>query len=1071
MFYQQSPGRTALARWLEELLPHLRPENREARLLDVITTAEILDLAYVQGAPLDSAVAAHALYPRYIEESERAAAPSTMTVTFPITVEDERGIRINITLRCGRCSEVKIGQGGIQRVTNPRNPVPPSLTQPRIEGMQYMLAEPGGGRIRSLAGPLRLFEAKLSGVIDQPQGTLQQPTLSPGGPLLYGYVDRHGQLHAPADSSGNLIGREASADALRELATYLWGEGRPAQVVIEASWVRQAPTRLLLTVSVRNVTQEPENADAKDAVLTALLLPHVKIALDGGSSAFPALQYADAKRTFVSLTTEDERRAEASRRLYSVRQSGCIATAAPGDPAVVTLATFGVFDTPREEPIAGPQIEEIVRSPRDFLGHVDNPSRALASWVQKHWQTIRAVLVSAAEAFSLTRLHRFQWEGILANLDFAAAEQYRRVTVVRAPTGAGKTIVFFVNAAVAALCGAERSTSVLMFPTRLLNEDMFRRLIVFTARIRANLPSPGVTGGILMGTSDPLYRLLLEPEEGEPMHYYGGCPTCGSSPLLASRAADRIVPRCSSCGHIVDYMYNPKEVAAYLPDLVIGTPDKLLYEATASRYDHYGIALFGARVLRCDSCGRVCPEACIRLKPAWEHCARFYSQPGSCSGKFSGPATSKLIRYMGFDEVHSLYGETATYLSMFLAGLETSQAILAGRREAPIRYETATATISNEIELIEALTRRRGLPGEIALVPAGAMHEYFLVLTDSARHRVLMTLPTRVSSRDAFVRSTLNAFLHLRNEDPELVERLQRHSGRIGEWRFLLGYLFKKQEGSDMRRALRDMYRNAFGAELSVEFLSGEAPKDQISRIVQKALAGDIDVLLANLVISLGVDIHPLNHMIMLGVPRSFTEYVQTAGRTGRGASPGHVHIILQPFYPRDAYLYRHFHAILSDVAGYYDVLPVRSTNLFCAGEIFGNVAKSLVTALCNNPPGVEPQWTHARGVRTVLGRLEGRIQGAIARILCDDPALMEDVRAMVEARLRQLRYELDTRDGFLSDVLYGSSVPWLITSLRGRAGSTVRVTCIDQPLMERLRAPLGDAEDQGDEETPTDED
>src|SRR5207237_593999 len=147
----------------------------------------------------------------------------------------------------------------------------------------------------------------------------------------------------------------------------------------------------------------------------------------------------------------------------------------------------------------------------------------------------------------------------------------------------------------------------------------------------------------------------------------------------------------------------------------------------------------------------------------------------------------------------------------------------------------------------------------------------------------------------------------------------------------------KKQEGSDLRRALGDMYRNVFGEELRVEFLSGEAPKDQISRIVQRTVAGEIDILLANLVISLGIDIHHLNHMVMLGVPRSFTEYVQTAGRTGRGRSPGHVQIILQPFNPRDNYLYRHVHAMLSDVAGYYDVLPVRSTNLYCASQIFGN--------------------------------------------------------------------------------------------------------------------------------------
>jgi Helicase conserved C-terminal domain len=239
--------------------------------------------------------------------------------------------------------------------------------------------------------------------------------------------------------------------------------------------------------------------------------------------------------------------------------------------------------------------------------------------------------------------------------------------------------------------------------------------------------------------------------------------------------------------------------------------------------------------------------------------------------------------------------------------------------------------------------------------------------------------------------------------------------------------------------------------DLTVEFLSGEAPKDQISRIVQQALSGGIDVLLANLVISLGVDIHDLNNMVMLGVPRSFTEYVQTAGRTGRGATPGHVHVVLQPFYPRDAYMYRHFHAILSDVAGYYDVLPVRSTNLFCASEMFGNVAKALLSALCMNPKA--PQWTNSRGIRNIMASMDGRIQAAITSILCDDPTLTNEIRSMVDVRLSRLLEDLYRSNEFLSTAIRDSDTPWLIYSLRGKTGASVNVRCMDQLLAERLAA------------------
>ena len=124
MFYQDSVGRTTLRRWLADILPALRPDNADARLLDEITAAEILDLAYIQGAPFDSAMAAHCLYPLYVEQAERFPAPSEMSVAFPVDVGDEGRPELTVALRCARPSELKIGQGGIVRVRNPRRPVP-----------------------------------------------------------------------------------------------------------------------------------------------------------------------------------------------------------------------------------------------------------------------------------------------------------------------------------------------------------------------------------------------------------------------------------------------------------------------------------------------------------------------------------------------------------------------------------------------------------------------------------------------------------------------------------------------------------------------------------------------------------------------------------------------------------------------------------------------------------------------------------------------------------------------------------------------------------------------------------
>ena len=825
-------------------------------------------------------------------------------------------------------------------------------------------------------------------------------------------------------------------------------------------WRRRSSTEILVDVTIRNRTPEPHAPDSRFGLLAALILPHMYLRIRGGSAAFPPLHYQEAKNRFLQLTDETERLVESSQRLYAVRQSGCVASRRPDDMSAVAVTTFGLFDTPRETPIQGPAIAELSNSAANIVENV--AATDAQAWIEQNWETLRAILLAIEQAFGIEHLYSFQWQAIAKHIELLATDNLRPVSVVRAPTGSGKTIVFFTNAAISSLTD-ERSTSVLMFPTRLLNEDMFRRLTRFISKIRENLPDNDVSGGILMGTSDPLYRMILRPEPGDAMHQIGPCPACGESPMTATEFGPRVVASCSECGHVVDYMYNPAGVSSYLPDVIIATPDKLFYEATASSFDPASIQLFGAPVARCSECNRVFPQAHLTLKNAWRNCSEAPRKPPyECEGVFSEEVSRKPIRYIGFDEVHSLYGEPATYLSIFLADLDLVQATYArSRNEPPIRYEAATATVSNEVELLEAITRRKAEDGEIVHVPTDEqMHDHFSPDSDHVRHRALLTLPTKMSSREAFVRSCLNSHLHLHGGSTDLSAPLAELDADVADWSFLLGYLFKKQEGADTRRALRDMYRNEFGRDLGVEFLSGEAPKDQISRIIQRAVSGEIDVLLANLVISLGIDISDLNHMVMLAVPRSFTEYVQTAGRTGRGTTPGHVHIILRPDYPRDSYLYRHMHAVFSDVAGYYDVLPVKSTNLHCANEIFGNIAKSILTTLClsigaNDPP----RWPNSNGIRGTTQNLLPRIENAIAQVICDDPALINDVRTMVQTRIRHLLDELQRSNNFLSGMLRESDIPWLIFSLRGRGHNTVGVSCVDQVLLELLQHPPRQAE------------
>lgn len=1042
MFYKPSYSRNLLAGWIQELLNSITPPSNDRPALDALTTSEVLDLTYLDGIELNSAISANALFPAYteIEEARKGyGAASAFEVVFPVRAEGKPW-KVEINLRGGQPSMLGIWRGmAFRKKVN--LDLPDVMLNPVINGTQYELKEQQGDRLQRLAGPLAPIQESFSVEITEPAGKESKSLVLPPSDDVYAYLDEHGNLHHQIDN-GNLVALENVPQESNYF--YLRNKRLASHYEFELSWQSQEPGVFRLIFALRNVTTQQPSTTSSDELLSTLVLPHVQINFGNAQAIFPAQQYAEAKKQFLNLS-EEERREESRRRLYQVSQSGCIATINPQNSSQVSLTSFGVFDIPREIAAAGPLVSEVTLSPDNLLSEMPGHSKEARAFVSQHWSSIQAVLLAAASAFGIERFREFQWEAIAAGIELQATGRQKVTTIVRAPTSAGKTVVFMVNAAISSLCQEFRSTSVLLFPTRLLNEDMFRRLILFVYHLRQRIPEIAPTGGILVGTSDPLYKIQLKPEIGEVMFHYGKCPACQASSLSAreiSEPVPRIIPTCDQCGHQVDYMYNSREATNYLPDLLIATPDKLFYEATASNYESYRYPLFGAPAVRCNSCGRATADYNLQLKPEKRQCRQ-----NKCTGVFDGDVFVKPIKYIGFDEVHSLYGETATYLSVFLATLEGLQRGLTSDRELFVRYEAATATIANETELLQALTRRDNAKGEILAIPSSdRLRDSFTIDTSATRQRILITLPSKITTRDAFIRAVLNSYIQLRYLTGSTLQDQLQAAGNANAWDFILGYVFKKQDGLDLQRALRDFFRNHFGENLKIDFLSGEAPKNQISHILQKALDGELDILLANLVVSLGIDIHGLNHMFMFGVPRGFTEFVQTAGRTGRGDHPGHVSILLVPHATRDTYLYRHFHAILTDVSGYYDVLPVQSSNLYCSEEIFGNVAKAFLSAACIKY-GV---WTNSRGINEVKQKVRS-IERPIINALCNNPELINETATLVRRKYSQLGDEITSQGKFLSELMRNPQQNWLIYSLRGRSGYTIKVSCRDQLLLELL--------------------
>ncbi|RLA95983.1 MAG: hypothetical protein DRG83_17895 [Deltaproteobacteria bacterium] len=280
-------------------------------------------------------------------------------------------------------------------------------------------------------------------------------------------------------------------------------------------------------------------------------------------------------------------------------------------------------------------------------------------------------------------------------------------------------------------------------------------------------------------------------------------------------------------------------------------------------------------------------------------------------------------------------------------------------------------------------------------------------------------------------------------------KELKRRLGR-DDYDFLLAYIPRKKEGhiitNDLRRYLLE--QPYFPAGATIEFLSGDSKASTIARILDDVLEKSTNLLTANMVISLGLDIPRLNHMLMMGVPPSMTEMVQTAGRTGRRDVPGHVTVHLLPTNPRSEFVFRNFHRVLGDVEGYFDEKPVAPVNPYVADLMLNNAIVGLLSTLiaydyrycfCDKAGA----WL----INNQKEFLEMLIGGVLAKGA--DKVQQGEVVKAIASRYRRVVTELGSENGFLSDWLHKQ--PDTLLTLRAQSERAV-VQVEDQHLFRLMK-------------------
>lgn len=1048
--------------WINEILDNVTPDTKDKQNLNVLSSRQIVDSSYLENELVGSAFDANFLVPRHLHELKLNQVwryPPLIYFEFLAKIDKNSLLKLKIRyavprfIRYGeRRFIASVKKGSVRTfpmITTPKVKIPSDFGDVELFGRKYNLTYDGEFKPKTVTPKLMEYylEVPLNTLLEN---RVHEETLHDSQEDVI--------VIKKFDAQNNSL-ESSNRDELEDLGTKSASEGDPVKTAIGFIQMVTGETKTKLIVE----GYKTENPDICRIAITLLndnpysnpkprkldwttrciILPNVITSITNGGALLPIQQHYDSIQ--YTLKNGDSALADQYEERTYVNTNGVL-TQSVIDKNILYFSMFGAFDTIREIPVKGPSIKTLLENDKSFLDNLDkltiDEKKALVD--KGYLPTIKAILSAAFIAFQVKEnLHKFQWDAIQNRIKLIVNNKIGTTTIVKAPTGSGKTLVFMANAVLHSIITKQRS--VLVFPTRILNQDMFQRLTKFVFEIRKLLPSENVTGGIFIGISDPLYRALVNPIVGKEMVQYDACPSCGAkNSITAVEQGRRKVGKCS-CGHEISYMFDPREVSDYMPLITIATPDNLFYSSTCGRWESYQMRFFGGYYVNC-KCGFNMPAIGENENFECKKC----NASLSLKDKKNSP-----IGYFVFDEVHSLYGLTGILLSIYLRSVNiVTNKIHDWYFEEPLKwqltFETGTATIANEVELLKYITRVSD--DKIIVVPDTKSYaNYFDAKTDLVKYRTIVMLPVARASRTSMSNSILRTYYALYDDD-KFKDKFKKNVGDTYD--FILGYLYRKSDGYTIRKTLQELSGQQFGKEKTIEFLSGDASTPMVSRIFQMAINKQIEILLANLVISLGLDIGNLNNMIMMGVPKSMTEFVQTAGRTGRKDQPGHVCIHFLPSVPRDIFVFENFHRVFSDVSGYYEMKPIQSTNAYAAKLIFPNILKFLINAFSY----YQYMLTIPSINRTLrqYPKLQTRLLFDVLKCLRDDSNATETINKNISVESKKQYEEFiaewSKRSGpglYLSDwfVDEGKS----LTSLRTRSNKEIRVDVNEIDLLNKM--------------------
>lgn len=515
-------------------------------------------------------------------------------------------------------------------------------------------------------------------------------------------------------------------------------------------------------------------------------------------------------------------------------------------------------------------------------------------------------------------------------------------------TGGGKTETYLGLVTMAALhdrltgktCGVAAWSR---FPLRLLSLQQTQRFADAVAGAELVRRDHALGGepfglGFLIGASSTPNRILEDPqEEGQPdpedpampsrYRVLLECPFCFDDRLEMGFDYERWTldhrcsnPHCPWGGgplpvHVVD-----DEIYRFLPTVVVGTLDKIAslsiqasmaglfgpprgfcsQEGHGHTYAPRSTRKFGCLVPSCERRVDPLPMPADRYAPTFRlqdelHLLR--DALGAVDAHYEALIDHLQLEMTG--TAAKIVGSSAT-----LSGFERQVDVLYRRRGRVFPVQGPSATDGFWTAASEELARRH-----IALAPRGATLEFandriVTVLQESIRR--LLTEPERVCSEAGVP---------------------------IGDVPLLLS-----QYGTTVvyGNTIRDLDAAARSLETQVPVegrlntadLTGQTPFDEVRATLDRLVDPEpefddrIHVVTASSMMSHGVDVDRLNVMVVLGLPLTAAEYIQTTARVGR-RWPGIVFVLHKMVRERDTSTFRAWHQFVSQGDRFVEPVPI----------------------------------------------------------------------------------------------------------------------------------------------------